>query len=429
MFSERLDLLMRITDTSNSTLARALAFDPSYISKLRRGKRSVPKGKDLEDTAASFFAKRALTGTSRKVLSDVICPGQELPADADRSAQMIRDFLAEEDGAEGEAFNEFFAGLAGMEAKPEDSSVISGVKADGAGPGEAFFSGNEVDIFYGNEGKRAGVLRFLNEVSEGKVSGGKLLLYSDEDMRWMYESSSFAAEWAALLKAVIAKGISIKIIHTVQRDLNDMMEAIRKWMPLYITGRIEPYYCPRIRDDIYKRSLFVAPGLVALTSTSVGSSTEGMANIIFRGKEAVRSFELEFENYSACCKPLMKVYDMKSEDPRKEYLKLLSSGVTVRNVFRLDETDDHPGKTRAQINSVLKLMEQYPGYEPIITDKLPGNIEIISAQYGNSFITISPSMGFEIFEQSLSSAVYEYAGRIGGRSSREDAARRLKQAL
>ena len=80
-------------------------------------------------------------------------------------------------------------------------------------------------------------------------------------------------------------------------------------------------------------------------------------------------------------------------------------------------------------NSVLKLMEQYPGYEPIITDKLPGNIEIISAQYGNSFITTSPSMGFEIFEQSLSNAVYEYAGRIGGRSSREDAARRLKQAL
>ena len=35
MTSEKLDILMKITDTKNSALGRALSFDPSYIGRIR----------------------------------------------------------------------------------------------------------------------------------------------------------------------------------------------------------------------------------------------------------------------------------------------------------------------------------------------------------------------------------------------------------
>ena len=45
--AKKLDFLMRLTGTQNNTLAKALAFDASYISRLRVGKRSLPRNRDI----------------------------------------------------------------------------------------------------------------------------------------------------------------------------------------------------------------------------------------------------------------------------------------------------------------------------------------------------------------------------------------------
>ena len=43
MFGKKLDFLMTITNTKNSTLGRVLSFDPSYISRIRNGSRKMHK--------------------------------------------------------------------------------------------------------------------------------------------------------------------------------------------------------------------------------------------------------------------------------------------------------------------------------------------------------------------------------------------------
>ena len=55
MTSEKLDILMKITDTKNSALGRALSFDPSYIGRIRTGKRGIPKHMPFIEPAAAFF--------------------------------------------------------------------------------------------------------------------------------------------------------------------------------------------------------------------------------------------------------------------------------------------------------------------------------------------------------------------------------------
>lgn len=57
MTSEKLDILMKITDTRNSALAKALSFDPSYIGRIRTGKRGIPKHMPFVEPAAAFFQK------------------------------------------------------------------------------------------------------------------------------------------------------------------------------------------------------------------------------------------------------------------------------------------------------------------------------------------------------------------------------------
>ena len=42
MLAEKLDYIMKLTNTKNSDLAKALDFDPSYVSRMRSGKRGIP---------------------------------------------------------------------------------------------------------------------------------------------------------------------------------------------------------------------------------------------------------------------------------------------------------------------------------------------------------------------------------------------------
>lgn len=55
MFSEKLDYLMNLTNTTNSNLANSVSLDPSYISRLRSGARTPVKDALYLESMADFF--------------------------------------------------------------------------------------------------------------------------------------------------------------------------------------------------------------------------------------------------------------------------------------------------------------------------------------------------------------------------------------
>ena len=120
--------------------------------------------------------------------------------------------------------------------------------------------------------------------------------------------------------AVLSMGNKIKIIHTVSRDLDEMLNAIRQWMPLYITGLIEPYHYPKKRDGVFKKTMFVCPGVSAVISSSVGQSIDQAANLLVRNRIAISAYMEEFRQYLNQCKPLMRIFGVKEKE---SYLQTL----------------------------------------------------------------------------------------------------------
>jgi hypothetical protein len=98
-----------------------------------------------------------------------------------------------------------------------------------------------------------------------------LLLFSDEATDWMTADQTFASKWASLMVQLLSKGNRIKIIHTVSRDLDEMLNAIRQWMPLYMTGLIEPYFYPKKRDGIFKRTVQSISGYMQIAYANLYS--------------------------------------------------------------------------------------------------------------------------------------------------------------
>lgn len=304
MVAEKLDLLMNITNTKNSTLGRALAFDPSYISRIRTGKRGLPKNQPFLEQAAEYFVRALQAPYQKAMLAEAVTPNRPWPDDAEEARALLLAWLSVEDSFPERAISRI---LSGMESSPDKTRELAGREVCGSAPARPA----ETIFYYGNNGKRRAVETFLSDLC-ALGTPQTLFLYSDEDMSWLYEDGAFSEQWARLLLQLISNGAQLRIIHTISRGMGDMLEAVQKWLPLYITGAIHPYFYPKLRDGICRRTLFIAHGHSALTSNSIGVHTQAALNLLTYDHSAVQSLETEFMDYFALCRPLMRIFDWRN---------------------------------------------------------------------------------------------------------------------
>lgn len=88
---------MNITNTSNSALARHLSFDPSFISRLRRGVRTPAKNENYIKEIAGYLARHCIEEYQRAALCKALrIPSTKLPVESEDKAELICHWLLEE---------------------------------------------------------------------------------------------------------------------------------------------------------------------------------------------------------------------------------------------------------------------------------------------------------------------------------------------
>lgn len=302
-FAEKLDFLMTITKTTNSALAARVALDASYISRMRSGKRSMPKDGGVVQGMAACLARRCTEDYQRKGLSDILKLASFPDDGAALTGEIASWLLHDADGAE--KIGLFLTGFSALGGRPAPACP--------AEPPAPDFPKEAISVYYGVEGKRWAAEYFLSEVAQ-REKPQTLLLFSDEETSWMTGDPEYTRRWAELMTRVLSRGNRIKIIHTISRNLDEMLSAISQWMPLYMSGAIEPYFYPRKRDGIFKRTLFIAPETAAVVSNSIGDQVALAMNVLYRDRAAVASFCEEFLQYLHLCRPLMRVFTARDRD-------------------------------------------------------------------------------------------------------------------
>lgn len=298
-FASTLDFIMNITITTNSMLAKHASLDPSFISRLRNGSRTPSKNENYLETISIFLAKRFEQDYQKECLKNKFSiPIDNLDMNESMLQMLILNLLSVNAENKNHHVSSFIKELDQFSFKKERYSH---------GDFLVKKSDLEENLFYGLSGKREAVLTFLTNIIEAPEPM-TLLLYSDEDMEWLLGDLAYAQKWAHLFSKVISMGHKIKIIHTLNRSIDDIFNAIRIWMPFYMTGSIEPYYYPRNRDGVFRRTLFIGPKSCALTSNSVGTNVGNSTNFIFYDEDVINNLTLEFNDYLALCKPLMKIF-------------------------------------------------------------------------------------------------------------------------
>jgi len=306
-FGEKLDLLMKITDTSNIALARNVSLDASFISRLRRGVRTPSKNENYILAMAAYFARNCSAEYQKAALSEALKVSIKNPSITfeEVTELLYKWFLVvKEDGTK--TIKSFVDNIAQFKfKKPLQISDVDELEIN-----ESITS--DAQVFHGIEGKQNAVIAFFSFILIDK-NPQTLLLYSDENMDWLTENPEFTAKWAALFSQVIRRGNKIKIIHSVTRSLEELLLAVKEWLPIYMTGAVEPYYYPKMRDRVFKRTLFVAPHTVAVSSNSIGDETRNTANFLFTDKGTISALSQEFNNFLSLCRPLMRIFTPESK--------------------------------------------------------------------------------------------------------------------
>ena len=197
-FYEKLDFLMKLTNTTNSALSLHIKLDSSHISRIRRGKRSALKDITCIKSMAAYFARNCKEEYQRKALVETL-KLIDVGAKSDELSEHITKWLIDEKSAETTAVGNFLTGFSNLNSRQASSDINQQANATDEYP-KADFS-----VYYGVEGKRKAAIYFLLEViAQNKPQ--TLLLYSDEATDWMTADRGFAAKWASLMTQLLFKG-------------------------------------------------------------------------------------------------------------------------------------------------------------------------------------------------------------------------------
>ena len=91
-----------------------------------------------------------------------------------------------------------------------------------------------------------------------------------------------------------------------------------------MAGATREYYYPWLRDKLFRRTLFVVPGLGALYSESIGDTAQSRMTTLTTVPEVVEVYAQKFADYLALCKPMMEIYTEDTVDKLNYYISSIA---------------------------------------------------------------------------------------------------------
>ena len=296
-FGKRLDAVMKLTDFSNARLSYAIHMDTSMVSRFRTGVRTPVPGSNVTNRISSVLYERADASGKLGPLARLMnVPDGMLDEDA------LHDWLYD-DGQSQDRDAGIAESLLGI-----FDSFSSETRLPIPAPEETVctdIAKSTQTEYFGSEGLRKAVLRFLFAAWSEKAE--LLLLYSDENQEWLTGDRDFLMRWASLMSACVKNGTRIRIIHNVDRDLSEITDAIRSWLPLYMSGMVESWYSTRTRNPRFSHTIFLCPGKACIESFHpVGTNAQAVYHYYVDRKilEVCRS---GFDSMLETSGPLLKI--------------------------------------------------------------------------------------------------------------------------
>lgn len=318
-YGAKLDAAMNLAEISNVRLSRILHVDASAISRFRNGVR-VPKANqqlavDISDILFERIRERDHIAELLKLAGITADIADDKAECRERFRSWLCDFKTD---SSSELVEKLLDNIASFSA--DIKIPLPGF--DEAAPDEILRS--RENTYYGKEGLRAAVIRFLGNAVRGGAE--ELWLYSDQNMDWMTEDAGFRLSWMALMRECVMHGIRIRIVHNINRNTEEMINAINSWLPLYMSGMIESFYCTRQNDNRFSTTIFLCPGQACIWGVHTVGNEDKCLYRYDTDEKILAALKEDYKKLLEMSKQLVWIYNAPEEE-RNIYVG--DSGITA----------------------------------------------------------------------------------------------------
>ena len=306
---QKLDILLRELDINISRLAAFLHYDPSYLSKIRTGKRNPAHQQQFVEKVCEYVIANYKDEQDRKKVVYLIQCNEDELADSSSYRRKLREWL---NSSMPDGVDYVSAFLRKVDSFNLDD-YIRAIHFDSFKVPKVPFQLPVSRHYYGLKEMREGELDFLKHTVLSK-SMKPLYICSDMPVEDMAADEDFAKKYMFGLVMVLKKGLHIHIIHDVERPMKDMMLGLENWVPLYMTGQISPYYLKGVQNRVYSH-LHYCSGQVAMTGDCISGHHDLAHYYLTSRKEEVSISQKNMEFLLKKAHPLMDIY---REERKKE---------------------------------------------------------------------------------------------------------------
>ena len=306
---QKLDILLRELDINISRLAAFLHYDPSYLSKIRTGKRNPAHQQQFVEKVCEYVIANYKDEQDRKKVVYLIQCNEDELADSSSYRRKLREWL---NSSMPDGVDYVSAFLRKVDSFNLDD-YIRATHFDSFKVPKVPFQLPVSRHYYGLKEMREGELDFLKHTVLSK-SMKPLYICSDMPVEDMAADEDFAKKYMFGLAMVLKKGLHIHIIHDVERPMKDMMLGLENWVPLYMTGQISPYYLKGVQNRVYSH-LHYCSGQVAMTGDCISGHHDLAHYYLTSRKEEVSISQKNMEFLLKKAHPLMDIY---REERKKE---------------------------------------------------------------------------------------------------------------
>lgn len=302
MLRENFNALIEVMGLSVAKLCRCANYDPSAIFRFRRGERQPAEPEQFAAAVASYISREMDGPTQREVAAALLgCAAEDL---GDRAAycRRVQDWLLGSHAPREDSVSRFLTKLDEFDL----NAYIRSVHFDELKVPVAPFRLPTSRSYSGLRQMMDSELDFMKAAVLSR-STEPVFLYSDMPMTEMAQDPEFPKKWMFGMALLLKKGLRLQIIHNIDRNLPEMMLGLESFIPMYMTGQIEPYYFKAPQGGVFLHFLRVS-GTAALTGEAVsGHHSEGRYYLTNNRAEVAyyrRRADALLEN----AKPLMEIY-------------------------------------------------------------------------------------------------------------------------
>lgn len=241
----RFAFLMNLLGISGKELADAIGVDTSLVSRWRKGERKLTLKGGYVDAIAGYFLTHAYPPKDRQVYT--LLRGYDKGFNTSSGAGAVRAVLCR-----------FLC---------DYETPLLDKKRD-----QAIFLTNpyraEFNVYQGQEGKCKSVFDLFT-YAQTLEKKHNIIICDWENTDWRANDPEYTAKLERCILDTVCRGHEVKILQDFSTSHRRVVNNIKFWFPLFMTGGVEIYDAPVQREGDVRRATYLIEDEMALNSVSI----------------------------------------------------------------------------------------------------------------------------------------------------------------